>query len=575
MNSPKKSFFKIIEKARSNKTVFIFNIYEAMTQKLLCARISVISSDGESINQRYKKVDGWWYDGHGEIDLSPGEYTVKAICGFEYIGLHFKIKVKKKEKIIVNIYLVRGINMQELGWYCGENHAHYYHVPQGEDKREVKISLQEVITIAKGEGLNYLHIDALKDKNGKPILKPQKITKDFIVGWNQELPDSQWYPALWSSPPNWALSFGHMWFIGIKDDKRFDFTDKPVCFEIQQWIHSKGGIAVFTHPSGWSLGWEGNPMQPVSNLAAELPFDTVIGPTYDAIDVMTGSESVMMDEQIWFCLLNMGYKIPGTATTDVAFNQFSTDPPGAMRTYSYIGKKRFSIKAVMESIKKGKNMITTGPLLFLSIDDCMVGDTLKVNNKKRKVKITAYIFGNPNEYLTLVQLIRNGRVIKAFNVENSKKEVFKKVFFLKENQNAWYIAKCYGVKTIAYTNPIYFERQSYKKPKKAMANVKCKIYDNKNKAPLSGKIEIWDFDKKIREIEFLNGKVSFKVRPTCRVKVKIKGYKPKELSIFRDYKPLYNFIISMTPVKLADPATYMKVRNFLNNVELNFDLERS
>ncbi len=50
----------------------------------------------------------------------------------------------------------------------------------------------------------------------------------------------------------------------------------------------------------------------ISNMAVELPLDTLIGPTYDGIDVITGGGEFKGFE-LWAMLLNHGYRLAAAA----------------------------------------------------------------------------------------------------------------------------------------------------------------------------------------------------------------------------------------------------------------------
>src|ERR1035441_3579903 len=82
-------------------------------------------------------------------------------------------------------------------------------------------------------------------------------------------------------------------------------SDKPTVpnFEIQALIHSLGGVSAYSHPARWGRGkWGGQGLYPVeenkfvSNMAAELPFDTVCGPTYDAVDILMPPQEVKANQ---------------------------------------------------------------------------------------------------------------------------------------------------------------------------------------------------------------------------------------------------------------------------------------
>ena len=115
-------------------------------------------------------------------------------------------------------------------------------------------------------------------------------------------------------------------------------------FESQALIHALDGTVAYTHPCRWWWGdWGGHDIYPVevgkfvSNLAQELPYDTVVGPTYDAMDILMqpwDREASLEAQRLWFLLLNHGYRMPATASTDSNFSGKGTANPGKVRVYT-------------------------------------------------------------------------------------------------------------------------------------------------------------------------------------------------------------------------------------------------
>src|SRR5207249_62070 len=117
-------------------------------------------------------------------------------------------------------------------------------------------------------------------------------------------------------------------------------------FESHSLIHAQHGAVFYTHPARWWMGaWGGQGAYPrreqmrVSNMAVELPLDTLIGPTFDGIDVLTGSgehEANAKAFELWSLLLNHGYRLAATASSDACFDRPGGGIPGVVRTYTCI-----------------------------------------------------------------------------------------------------------------------------------------------------------------------------------------------------------------------------------------------
>src|SRR5204863_4169045 len=106
-----------------------------------------------------------------------------------------------------------------------------------------------------------------------------------------------------------------------------------------------------------------------SNMAQELPFDTVAGPTYDTLDILMQPNERVANEQaqqLWFMLLNHGYRIAATASSDATFDNEGRGVPGRVRVYTRVAGAP-ALERIAQAMKAGRNFVTSGPLLGLEI----------------------------------------------------------------------------------------------------------------------------------------------------------------------------------------------------------------
>ncbi len=276
-------------------------------------------------------------------------------------------------------------------------------------------------------------------------------------------------------------------------------------FEIQAFIHSLGGMVACTHPHRWWWGkWGGRGGYPVeekkfvSNMAAELPFDTVAGPTYDAIDITMQPHEREVNRQaqdLWFLLLNKGYRIAGTASSDTTFDNPGGGVPGKVRVYTRLDGA-LTMDRLAQAMKAGRNFVTSGPLVTLTIGDYGIGDVVKLQGPvKPKAVLRAWAAGRIGEKLSRVEVLRNGTVIRTFTPDTVQLATS---FDLEESQTAWYIVRCYGAAEdqVAITNPIYFETPDYQEPQPEPARVTASVRDAATGKPLAGELDVVQMDGK-------------------------------------------------------------------------------
>ncbi len=457
---------------------------------------------------------------------------------------------------------------------------------------------------ARAEGLDYM---SLAQRWNLPRSTPEQLeaacnnvsTSDFQLVWNMEAPKNYWRGDV-------SKCLGHGWTLAMggytsdgKDatgelmrmsagDYESDETSTPN-FESHELIHSLGGIVSYTHPCRWWWGkWGGEGIYPleerkfISNLAQELPYDTVVGPTYDTIDILMQPQEKAANEraqELWFLLLNQGYRLAGTASSDTTFDNEARGVPGRVRVYTRV-EGQPSISRIADAMRSGRNFVTSGPLLLLEINGYQIGDVVRLDKPlSLRGKVEAWALGVMGEYLTKVELISNGKVVKTFDIHDRKTE-FIGEFELPEAKTAWYIARCYGSSSdqIAVTNPIYFETPDYRPPQPISARVTARVTDHETLQPLEGICEVIKMvgrtPVKQSEHAFQNGTFTLEVPGTARLRVRVPGYAPTMKSIFMDYAPLLNLTLSVHSSELLDWRTFEEMSALLGEVRLEFALAK-
>ena len=455
---------------------------------------------------------------------------------------------------------------------------------------------------ARAEGLDYL---AAAQSWNLPQVSPEELervtraasTPDFTLTWNLEAPKNYWRGDA-------SRCLGHGWTVAMRartasgrdaiadllEMNALDYqSEKPTVpnFESHALIHSLGGIVAYSHPCRWWRGkWGGQGHYPVeqnkfiSNMAPELPFDTICGPTYDAIDIMMQPNERIANEaalKLWFLLLDHGYHIAASGSSDATFDNPGGGVPGRVRIYSHLDGAPLNGEAglprIARSIQAGHSFVTSGPLLVLEIGGHTSGDlvTLPVASQKGRIRAWA-------DRLRRVELIRNGAVVRTFEAANGKSE-FVGEFGVSETERAWYIARCYGSDDtqIAFTNPVWFEPQGWQPPAPSRAQVSVMVVDSGSGKPLAGTCEVLRMAGKEAVVDsrfrFRGGKISLDVPGTSRLRIQVPGYQPSTRSIFMDYAPVRDLTLNMRVEQLLDWGTFQKITDLLRHVDLKIRME--
>jgi len=315
----------------------------------------------------------------------------------------------------------------------------------------------------------------------------------------------------------------------------------------------------------------------ISNMAPELPFDTVCGPTYDAIDILMPPEERAADQaalKLWFLLLDHGYHIAASGSSDATFDRPGGGVPGKVRMYTHLDGE-LELSRVAAAIQSGHSFVTTGPLVTLEIGGHGSGDVVTLPSPALKGRIRVWA-----DRITRVELIRNGAVFRSFPVSSGKTE-FDEGFEIAETGRAWYVARVYGAgeMQVAVTNPVWFEPRGWQAPQPVRARVSAAVVDGATGKPLDGSCEVLRMVGKEAMAEsraqFRGGKLALEAPGTARLRVQVPGYKPMTRSIFMDYAPVRDLTLNMRLEQLLDWRTFQQIIDLLQQVSLEFRMERT
>jgi hypothetical protein len=583
-----------------NAAALSLKIYDDATGQIAPCSVALRTSTGALLQQNPGYSDGFRCPGEFRAALPPGKTQVVVTRGFDYQAQTRELELTAGTTSECVIRLARVSPLRTEGWVCGDNHVHMKH---GEAK--VIDDFSFLALTARAEALDYMSV---AQQWNVPAVTPQILsrdcaqvsTPDCTLHWNMEAPKNCWKGDV-------SHCMGHCWNLGVPDapadgtspitqlfamsagDYEKDKVPTPN-FESHAYIHSADGIVSYTHPCRfWRSDWpakNGFPFERdkfVSNMAQELPFDTVAGPTYDAIDIMMRTEERLVNqrgEQLWFMLLNQGYRMPATASSDATFDRPGGAVPGAVRVYTRIEGELTPAK-VAAAMKAGRNFVTSGPLLTFTAGGNGIGDIVPVSNPiQLNASIRAWASGAPDEYLTKIEVIRNGEIYKSVQLAG-KPRTHLMNFVIKEDETSWFIVKCYGSQWSQYavSNPIYFEAPGFRVPEAARAKVELQVAAEGTGKPLNGSYEVIEMigreAKVLNTGEFRGGHATISAPATARIRVRVPGCETAMKSIFIDTPSLLNSTIEMQLSSLLDWATYEGLRKTLSQIQLKFEMRSS
>jgi len=143
----------------------------------------------------------------------------------------------------------------------------------------------------------------------------------------------------------------------------------------------------------------------------ELPVDVALGKV-DYIEAMGYSDHLITSE-VWYRLLNCGFRLPAGAGTD-AFPNFAAlrGPPGLVRVYARAdsGGRALDHQRWLAAVRAGRTFVTNAPVLEFTLGRRQIGDEIRLTGAGR---LTAHVRLRSPVPVDHLELIGNGRVVAS------------------------------------------------------------------------------------------------------------------------------------------------------------------
>jgi hypothetical protein len=573
-------------------------IKDAITGRQAPCTVTITDADGKVVVESDSYSNGFRCSGEFSKRLPAGSTGVRITRGFETKAINRQVNLVAGETTNLAFTLQRVVNLRTRGWFAGDSHVHMLH-----GERTVPVSFDYVALTAKAEDLQYMclaqawNIDAATPERLEAELRGRS-TPDCFLTWNLEAPKNYYKGDA-------GRCLGHCWNLGVRGRtpegrdvirllmaaSAWDYeSTKPTYanFESHQLIHDQGGVVCYSHPARWWMGpWGGQGGYPkvdqmrVSNLAVELPLDTLLGPTYDGLDLITGPgelEANAKAVEIWSLLLNHGYRVAATGSSDACFDRPGGGVPGMPRTYALVPGK-FSFAKAARSIAAGRTFVTTGPLLIVSLDGNPPGSVLSSGKRARVLSVEAWGSGRDPGGLERLEILRNGRLWRELKFEGQPAEL-RTNFNILELQTAWYCVRVFGPgRQTAISGAFYFKDGSYRPPRPERVQVHVQVLDADTGADVPAVLTELTLSGTVpregQRRRLPKGETQVSVPGVARLRAESKGYAPMTLSPFLDNPELVKAVTTFTDQDLLNWQSFDQLKKLLGNVELVFRLRKT
>jgi hypothetical protein len=301
------------------------------------------------------------------------------------------------------------------------------------------------------------------------------VVENLIVNKEQRIPDIDYFrvgPDPASSPSlllmhaqEFHTSFwGHLRLLGLRSHYLLpDYAGYPntaaaslalTNAAVADLAHEQRALVGYVHP----FDTKPDPADTTAPLRYELPVDVALGKV-DYLEVMGYSDHLITSE-IWYRLLNCGFRLPAGAGTD-AFPNFASlrGPPGLVRMFVQSGAA-LDHRRWLAGLKAGRTFVTNGPVLELSLAGRGVGEEIELPAGSHRLMARVRLRSNvPIDHL---EIIGNGKVVASIPMRGGTAATDSVP--IPANASGWYLLRAYSdhatlpildLYPFASTSPIY------------------------------------------------------------------------------------------------------------------------
>jgi len=187
----------------------------------------------------------------------------------------------------------------------------------------------------------------------------------------------------------------------------------PMNADVADRAHAGGALVGYVHP----FDAEPRPLDARETLTNELPVDVALGKV-DYMEIL-GFADHRATANVWYRLLNLGFRIPAAAGTDAMANFASRrGPVGLNRVYVRVPEGQPNYNQWMDGLKAGATFATNGPLLDFTLGNQPIGGTVEVTASAVSLPFSAHLKSIvPVDHL---EVVCNGHVVKALSLKKPR-----------------------------------------------------------------------------------------------------------------------------------------------------------
>jgi len=512
------------------------------------------------------------------VPVPAGHYFVEVHHGIDYVSEAADVEVAEGRGVAVEASLAPWVNLRERGFVNGDGHAHLY-----TDKRPDDAMAAQVRRICLAQGVDFIATcqewSGYDESNWRTGYA--KFSDDrFLLHFGAEMPKYRtghtWWLGLTSTRGRFAstmdVTYENEYYQSSKPGSwTFDelpFPNLPDVELVSRFRAAEDAAAVVPHPTSWWWQPRGDAVKYTTNVAAYLPFGLLAGPLWDAMVVMGYDPDHYFYQDLWFHVLDEGYRMPAVAELDGGYEPDSRFYYGSMRTYFQVGEDR-SMQGIVRALRAGRTFVTSGPIVLARMDGRHeVGSVLPADGSPHDLRIEAYASGDREDVLSYVMVFRNGKVHRVWDLRQRGLRRFAETLPVRETERAWYVVKAYGKEapdpadldvseacrrivagsfggalpggaSVALTSPFYFRPAGGPSdPAPLESRVRLRLVEPRTQNSVErGHVVVVVAGKTIAEADVVGGGAEMKIPLAAVLRIGVPGHLPIHRSLYLDYAP--------------------------------------
>ena len=396
--------------------VLTVNTRHGTNGQTIAARVHLTAADGKfyAPADAYARVSGagdriFHSTGTARVELPVGTVNLTVLKGFEFWPQELAAEITAGDVTMMTVDLDPMTDMAAKGWYSGSTHVHMNYAG----------NLHNTID----------NLMMMSDAEDQDIVNEQIANKDnrildqhlFVPGGGahpRSTPDRILVVGQEYRPP----FYGHVFMFGLEDHLISPFTTGYEGTAIESLYPSNTDMFRKAKAQGATVGYvhafsgDRDPLDGTLGGGKGFMVDAALGTT-DAVEWSGAGRAGFFPV---YAAWNNGLRVTAVGGEDSISNLHASKLVGSVRTYVHTGERGLAMDAWFDGLRAGRAFVSTGPLVELTVNGAIPGETVDLRDGGGTVEIRGWVRSiTPIDRLLLVW---NGQVIEEVPVMGDRHE---------------------------------------------------------------------------------------------------------------------------------------------------------